>query len=586
MEKKFVEHLLNIGIIDKNSKYQIISIYNSIKERNEDKNQFNKNMTEILLSFFNTLSEVQKKFICFHLPVKFIKLCEQKIKNKLRNIIYINDLKKRIILLEYFFRWYKSKNKTLSGSNKNKINIEDDDFDSNKNIFRHQSYKSVKTNKFKKKINYGINNNICNVIKDFVNNANNSTISNNNKKNNITENKFIANNTNNNKNTKKDKALLNKRNLAYFNINLDQDDKENINYLNNGYKDVIKKDNKKKKVHLNNNYISEIIKNYSLNNNKMPNTDAIKENKQNKQFIDNNESNENYISTNINSIHRYETKKEKSNSKNVVNIKTYINNNNNSNLNIFNSPQTTKRSVSKKNSNIKIRNYNSNIYNLIYCNNYNNLNTNKYDEYNKNNNFNLFTEKTPFCEREIKTIETNRYSQYSPGQRLYEQGVKKLKNKKNLKNFSPIPTPRQNEKSKSVNYKHINSLYKNPKRCKTLEKVKNKVEKEEGLTFKPSLYKNNYIDRINSDFMERNYSSPKSGKNEYNYKEINNTNNHTKNKKLNKKEKENIVKGMINRLYKKKNFDDNEENSFLCKKYELKGVTGSYFLRGYKKKVE
>ena len=141
MEKKFVEHLLNIGIIDKNSKYQIISIYNSIKERNEDKNQFNKNMTEILLSFFNTLSEVQKKFICFHLPVKFIKLCEQKIKNKLRNIIYINDLKKRIILLEYFFRWYKSKNKTLSGSNKNKINIEDDDFDSNKNIFRHQSYR-------------------------------------------------------------------------------------------------------------------------------------------------------------------------------------------------------------------------------------------------------------------------------------------------------------------------------------------------------------------------------------------------------------------------------------------------------------
>ena len=580
MEKKFFDHLLNIGVIDKNSKFQLFSIYNSLKERREDKNQFNKKMTEVLLSFFNTLTEVQKKFICFHLPVKFIKLSQLKIKNELRNIMYIKELKNKIILMKYLFRWYNINQYACERKNKSKIKIDNTNLDSSKIFYRQQSFKQIKSNKVKKKINYEINNNICSAIKDFVNNINNSSILNCNTKNEITENKFTNKNTSNNKTTKKEKPLFNKKNLADFNIKLNPNDEENINNLNNRYIYNTKNDNKKKKVYINNNYISQLIKNYTSMNQNIPKTDAI-----NKELINSNESNENYISTNINSIHNYESKKEKSNSKNVINIKTYINNNNSSsNLNLFNTPQTTKRLISKKNVNIKLRNYNSNKYNLIYCNNYSNINNNKNNE-NNNNNFdiNLFTERTPFCEREIKTIETNKYPKYSSDQRLYEHGIKKIKNKKNAKNPHLTPLYNKKEKSKSVNYKHIDSLYKNQKRCKTLEKVKNKVEKEEGLTFRPTLYKSNYIDRINSDFMERNYSSPRNEKSDYKYKE---TNNNDKYKKLNKKEKETIVKGLINRLYKKKNFDDNEENSILCKKYEIKGVSGSYFLRGYKKKVE
>ena len=580
MEKNFLDHLINIGIIDKNSKNKIISIYNSLKEKNENKNQFNKKMTEILLSFFNTLTEVQKKFMCFHLPVKFIKLCELKINNKLRNILHIHELKNKIILMKYLFRWYRCRHYTSEKNNKNKINIDEANLDNSKNIFRQQSYKQLKSNRVKKKISYGINNNICNALKDFVKNVNNSNISNYNSKNEIIDYKFAINNNNNQKNKKdkKERTLLNKKNLANFNINLSPDNKENINNLNNRYINNTKND-KKKKVYINNNYISQLIKDYTPINKNFPNNNPI-----NKELINSNDSNENYISTNINSTHRYESKKEKTNEKKIVNTKTYINNNSNSNLNIFNTPQTTRRSIPKKNVNIKLRNYNSNKYNLVYCNNYNNLNNNIYSENNNNNiDLNLFIEKTPFCEREIKTIETNKYPKNSLGQRLYEHGVKKLKNKKNLKNSSPTPLLKQKEKSKSVNYKHINSLYKNQKRCKTLEKVKNKVEKEEGLTFKPTLYKSNYIERINSNFMERNYSSPRSEKTDYKYNEDNNID---KYKKLDKKEKENIVKGLINRLYKKKKFDENEENSFLCKKYEIKGLKGSYFLKGYKKKVE
>ena len=174
----------------------------------------------------------------------------------------------------------------------------------------------------------------------------------------------------------------------------------------------------------------------------LPNNNMI-----NKEIINSNESNENYLSTNINSNHRFENKKEKADEKNVVNIKTYINNNNNSNSNIFNTPQTTRRSIPKRNVNIKLRNYNSNNkYNLIYYNNYNNLNNNIYSENNNNKlDLNLFTEKTPFCEREIKTIETKKYPKYSPGQRLYEYGVKKLKKKKKFFTHPPSQTERKIE---------------------------------------------------------------------------------------------------------------------------------------------
>ena len=55
---------------------------------------------------------------------------------------------------------------------------------------------------------------------------------------------------------------------------------------------------------------------------------------------------------------------------------------------------------------------------------------------------------------------------------------------------------------------------------------------------------------------------------------------------MNKKEKEKIITGMINRLYKNKNFDEKEDNSFLCQKYIKKGIIASNYLKGYKKSCE
>ena len=566
MEKKFCEHLLEIGLIDSKTLSQIITLYNSQKETETNDHQFNKKMTGILLLFFDSLTEMQKKFICFHLPAKFIKLIKFKIKKHLTNIIHKIQLKNKLILMKYLFRWYRHKN--------NFNNIKDSNFDKeleNKNILRQGSFKFNKANGLKKKIIYGTNNNIYNSIIEFIEKTNNLNSSNLPTKNETKENES-KNNDINNKKTKKDKGTYDKKKFGNFNINLN---KENINNFNNGQILVRNKENTKK-MYINNNQISNLMQNYTLINQKIKNFDLI-----NNEFIDSIETNENYISTNFNSANRYQNNKKNKNVANIV-VRTKNSKINGSNFNLFNTSNTNQNCNNKKIINIKPRN-NNNIYNLIYCNNYNNLNNNNYVE--NNMDLNLFTEKTPFCDKKIKTIESIRNPKTSPGKRLYEQGMKKLKNKKNMKNFSPEQIQNSSEKPKSVDYKHINSLYKNNKRSKTMDKVKSKVEKEEGLTFHPEINKDNYTDRINSNFLERNYSSPRNGKYMNEYTERIKSGHSSKNKKINKIEKEIIVKGMINRLYKNKNMDESGDNSLFCKKYLLKGMKTSNYLKGYKKKI-
>ena len=565
MEKKFAKHLIDIGFLDQKTLSQIITSYNARNDSNIIDNQFSKRMTEILFLFFDNLTNIQKKFICFHIPAKFIKLTKLKIRFYLKNIIKKKELRNKIILMKYMFKWFRAKD------NINEPSLNDHLM--NKKLFRQQSHKSIQANKLKKKINCEKNNNIYNSIREFIDKTKNLNVSNINEKNCPLYNKQNLNNNINNKTkSKKEKNKYNKIDLDIFNINLND---ENINNLNNGQIRNGQHD-KQPKMFINNNQITELIQNYTLTNQKMKDIRLIK----NYDFINSAESNDNYISTNLNSCNRNENNREITQASKAVNFKTNDYNSNNSDLNMFNIPNSSKSSNAKKIINLKPKN----IYNLIYCNNYNNLNNN-YIENTNNIDLNLFTEKTPFCEREIKTLESNRKTNYSPGKRLYEQGIKQMQNKNNSKNSPYRLSPNSKKKNKIVNYKHINSLHKNKKRCKTLEKVKNKVEKEEGLTFRPMIHKNKYIDRINSNFLERNYSSPKNGKNMSEYNEKMSSQNISKNKKINKKEKENIINGMINRLYKNKNNLENEDDSFLCKKYHVKGIGASNYLKGYKKKI-
>ena len=562
MEKKFVAHLLEMGFIDSKTLSQIIFLYNNKKDTFGNNNQFNKKMTEILLLFFNNITDIQKKYICFHLPVKFIKFTKIKLKNILKNIIHKKELKNKIILLKYLLKWIRYKN-NLKNNYTNEKSF-DAKFE-NKYMFHQQSQKSIRTSSLKKKIISTKNNNIYNDIIEFIGKTNKLNSSNHYSKDNILDKKGDKNNI---QATKKIKNSFNKKNLNIFNINLINDNK-NINYLNKGPIN----DENKRKIYINNNSISSLIKSYTLNNKKIKDLNLIN----NGGFMDNIESNENYISTNLNSDNRYEKKNEDKNKNNILNIQTNFSNKNGSNVNLFNTPRIIKSSKVKKIINLIPKKIN-NMYNLIYCNNYQNL----YNNYKENSNtidYNLFSEKTPFTENEKKNIESKKTQKYSLGKRLYEEGLKRKKAQNNLKKSFHQKSPK-----KSVNYKYINSLYKTKNRSKTFQKVKNKVEKEEGLTFRPKINKSSYTDRITSNFFERNYSSPKNGKDINEYKKKDNSYLTNKKPKMLNKDKEKIINTMIDRLYRNKNSYDEEDNS-LCKKYILRGMKTSTYLKGYKKKI-
>ena len=168
MEKKFVQYLIDIGFIDKKSFIQILSQYNSIDIHNN--NKFNQKMTEILLAFFDQISDLQKKYICFHLPAKFIKIINQKKLSKLKSIIVKNELKNKFLILKCLFKWYRFFHKNKN--NNFKVNNCNNNSMNNNQLFRYNSFNAIKSDKSKQYINEG-NNKIYNYMKEFINNTNN-----------------------------------------------------------------------------------------------------------------------------------------------------------------------------------------------------------------------------------------------------------------------------------------------------------------------------------------------------------------------------------------------------------------------------
>ena len=102
-----------------------------------------------------------------------------------------------------------------------------------------------------------------------------------------------------------------------------------------------------------------------------------------------------------------------------------------------------------------------------------------------------------------------------------------------------------NIKNTILDFNKIKELYENKNRTKIEEKTKNKVNKEEGITFKPNLYKNKFAKNIFSNFYERNTKFLED-KEKFITSEQNKMN---LGKQISTKEKKQIVKNVIGRLY-------------------------------------
>ena len=106
-----------------------------------------------------------------------------------------------------------------------------------------------------------------------------------------------------------------------------------------------------------------------------------------------------------------------------------------------------------------------------------------------------------------------------------------------------------------VNYDKLNELYLYNKKNEIIKKTKQKVENEEGSTFKPDIYINNLSKNITSDFYERNKKFIKDKQNfiESSIKERDklfniNNNENKKTDRFSKEEKNEIIKNIIKRL--------------------------------------
>ena len=167
-----------------------------------------------------------------------------------------------------------------------------------------------------------------------------------------------------------------------------------------------------------------------------------------------------------------------------------------------------------------------------------------------------------------KNKELNKTLKSPVFKRLYKDNIKRknIKEQKELENINKF-----NEMAnfltvdKKVNESTvIERLYENNK-DDIINRAKEKVEKEEGITFQPEIEENEFMNNIEGSFLERNQKWIENRKNfieQENERYIENLRNGgNNNKKYTAEEREQIINNIIERLYKVKNNKKNESGN-------------------------
>ena len=139
--------------------------------------------------------------------------------------------------------------------------------------------------------------------------------------------------------------------------------------------------------------------------------------------------------------------------------------------------------------------------------------------------------------------------------RLYEDGkdrknsqIKKESEKMSqIMDLSNILNPQKN-----FNFDTINRLYENKEKKDEMIKTKKKVEKDEGVTFKPFISENSYLLGVSGNFYERSQKLLNDRESYYeqeNKKYIEELRNRAEKKFYTKEERKQVINNIINRLY-------------------------------------
>ena len=519
MENDFCNFLINIGLIDLKTSKNLKEINQEITKAKQEFN-FSDCFFISLMHYFNNLTISQKKYICFNLPIKFLLNKDIDKKKKLSSIILKKHLKEKLIKFKYlciWIRYTKIKRKTItkhpSGCSLISRRISFDEF------LKRKKNTPYKLNDKSSDIKNNEDNNISNSnnsikaitsskIKNIkirkYNSFNKSRLYDyySNKANDIIKNKDMITTT--------DKKELLQLSECTF--------KPSINTTNNSFRkskikndfqstfDKLYKDGEKYRIKKN---LKALEREHIINKEltfkpilcqtpKM--ISSIKYDKfeiRQQKFIENKVKNAKKIK-----------KDEDTNTERNCSFSPNINSNIDFSTTSFNNNNIT----NEENKNINTNNNNNN------CDSYYSIST-------------------------VKTIPAH--------VRLYDDSKRRnssyIQKEMEIKNLIDEMASRTSKRFCQINYSKLDDLYENKGKKICLEKTRKKVEKEEGITFKPELNLNNkYANRIFSNFYERNKNIKKNKIYEdyKNYK--------TEDRKENKfteNEKKEIVKNIVARLY-------------------------------------
>ena len=551
MEKSFCDYLVSIGLID-------LRISNNIKFLNKEVSKSRKEFSFTdsffisLMNYFNNLTLNQKKYMCFSLPLRFILLRQKELNKKLKSIVLRKNLKEKIIKLKYLLRWIRAVKfnfkieKNSNYEDKDKLNINNMllDDDSGSIIFDDFIIESKK---------------VPDVIKEK---KNNNSFSEKNKKIGIKINNSFNKSRSKFNNNLKTKGILTTTDRKELLQLSECTFKPTINTTNNNsfritnpnsnrkmtfmklYQDSEKYRIKKRLKELE---FEKIINNEltfrpqlchtpkSLSNFKF---DSFNERQNN--FINNKKENANKLKINLD--------------KNTAKKCSFI-------------PKVNKIMMDFNLSSTGINRNNLTNIHSAHTNKINNL-TNEENKQSQNintynNSKNNYTGESYYTLSNSKTVPAH-LRLYNDSQRRNSSYIQKENE------YNKLITDMANitsKKDSKVDYEKLFNLYENKEGKLVQEKTKEKVQKEEGITFMPELSLNNkYLNRITNDFYERNKYCKKNNLFKQ-YEKFDEDSKKIK-KKYTDDQKKKIIKNIVSRLYNEsKNKNSEKTNKVERNKY-------------------
>ena len=542
MEKDFCKFLIEIGLIDEDTSSTFIKIYNEIFQESQDVNIFELSF-QILSTFLNNITNTQKNYLCHNLPLKYFERHEKNRKDKLISIIMKNKLRNKIKLLKYLYKWKNAK--------KHK---------KNKNLNSFNKYSSLIT-LYKKNLN---NTNSNNSHKYINSNYFSNTKLNEEKHKNIKHDAFSYDNTIPKNSTPQlylSETIKNRKYHSGFKgpfKNINEYNCKNIN--KSASEDKVSSSKRKKGSSYNSSSTIDAKTTLAWKEEKelkectfKPKINNLKQSSSISQNKMSNEQREKELQLRFDKLYHDDQKYRLTKEMKALELEHYSTKDLTFNPNINKTPNLIKDNRKGK--------FENRIQKFIEKKNKNSEQMKKKmdEEFEQNYSFTpkinspkltkTSTNVSAFSKTFNEKNESSNNNSIPAYIRLYEES--KLRSQKKMEKEKEIDEHITNmanslyKKKTEVNYDKINELYENKEKNKIYEKTKNKVESEEGITFKPYIYKNKLAKNINSNFYERNIKFLLDKE-----KYINLHQNLLNPKsKISQNEKKRIIKNIINRLY-------------------------------------